>query len=90
MTDIDQQKVAATLIAAIQALIITGFVACIVIGPQDHRPAVTSPGDEIQKSADRPGVVAPAAYDTIRQSGTWPTDPLPEVGGSMGRIPPLF
>ncbi|MFW5637688.1 MAG: hypothetical protein WAN99_09680 [Methanoculleus sp.] len=90
MTDIDQQKIAVRLTVTIQAIIIAGLVACIAIGPQDNRTAAPSPGGETQRPIDRSGEISPAAYDTIRQSGVWPTDPLPEVRGSMDQIPPLF
>ncbi|NLM29148.1 MAG: hypothetical protein GX216_01770 [Methanomicrobiales archaeon] len=68
---------AVALVVAIQALVIAGLVACIVVGPQDQHTPTTTPDPGY-----RPGDVSPAAGAVIRSSGTWPTDPLPEIGSS--------
>lgn len=72
---------AVLLVIAIQALVIAGLVACIVVGPQDQHSSPTTPGDEA--TGFRSVSVSPTAYDTIvNRSGIWPTDPLPEIGSS--------
>jgi len=77
----DQQKVATVLTVTIQVLVIAGFVACIVVGPQDQPSPITSPDGETRDTGDRSGSVSPAAYDIVsRQPGIWPVDPLPDVG----------
>jgi len=78
-----QQRMATALTVAIQVLVIAGFVACIVVGPQDQPSPIASPDDEIRNVGYRSASISPAAYDVVvHQSGTWPVDPLPEAGGS--------
>ncbi|KAF5031468.1 hypothetical protein DSECCO2_627430 [anaerobic digester metagenome] len=43
MIDISQEKMAVALTVAIQILAIAGFVACIVIGPQDRSSPIGVP-----------------------------------------------
>jgi len=56
----DQQKVATVLTVTIQVLVIAGFVACIVVGPQDQPSPITSPDGETRDTGDRSGSVSPA------------------------------
>ena len=83
MIKIYQQRMAAALTVAIQMLVIAGFIACIVVGPLDQPSPIASPDDEIRNVGYRSASISPAAYDVVvHQSGTWPVDPLPEIGGS--------
>lgn len=80
MIKIYQQRMATALTVAIQVLVIAGFVACIVVGPQDQSSPIASPDDETWNVGYRSGSISPAAYDVVvHQSGTWPVDPLPET-----------
>ncbi|MDV2480867.1 hypothetical protein F8E02_02365 [Methanoculleus sp. Wushi-C6] len=70
MIEISQQYVAAALTFAIQALVVGGLVACIVIGPQNGSSLEASPSAGIRNVDDRPDTLPPAGH---------PADGLPEV-----------
>lgn len=65
MIEIYQQKMAAVLTIAIQALVVGGLIACIVVGTQDRPSPVVSPADGTGSLDYRPESTSPAAYPIV-------------------------
>ncbi|WP_156168401.1 hypothetical protein [Methanoculleus sediminis] len=63
---------ATVLTVAIQALVVGGLIACIVVGTQDRPSPAVSPMDEGLHVDDRPASTSPAAYPVVghRAAGT--------------------
>jgi hypothetical protein len=83
--EIYQQKMATVLTVAIQVLVIAGFVACIVVGPQDRPSPIVSPDNETRHVDYRPESTSPAAYPIVgHQFEGRPVSILPGIG-EIGR-----
>ncbi|MBP7409961.1 MAG: hypothetical protein KA818_00245 [Methanoculleus sp.] len=62
MIEIHQQKMATLLTVAIQVLALAGFVACIVVGPQDRPSPIGMPDFTVRHVEYRPESTSPAVY----------------------------
>ncbi|MCK9306520.1 MAG: hypothetical protein M0P17_03215 [Methanoculleus sp.] len=65
MIEIYQQKMAMVLTVAIQALVVGGLIACIVVGTQDRPSPVVSPAGGTGSLDYRPESASPAAYPVL-------------------------
>ncbi|MDK2889640.1 MAG: hypothetical protein PWR21_272 [Methanoculleus sp.] len=65
MIEISEQKMAILLTVAIQALVVGGLIACIVVGTQDRPSSAVSPADEVRDADYRPESASPAAYPVV-------------------------
>lgn len=74
MIEISQQNVAAALTVAIQALVVGGLVACIVVGSQGGSSLATSPSDGVRYVDSPSDNASPAAYPVV---GGQPDSRLP-------------
>ena len=65
MIEIYQQKMAIVLTVAIQALVVGGLIACIVVGTQDRPSPMVSPAGGTGSLDYRPESASPAAYPIL-------------------------
>jgi hypothetical protein len=63
--EISEQKMATVLTIVIQALVVGGLIACIVVGTQDRPSSVASPDTEAGHMGFRPESASPAAYPVV-------------------------
>ena len=84
MIEIYQQKMAMVLTVAIQALVVGGLIACIVVGTQDRPSPMVSPAGGTGSLDYRPDSASPAAYPIVgHQSEVMPVIISPGTGGEL-------
>ncbi|PKL61165.1 MAG: hypothetical protein CVV31_12740 [Methanomicrobiales archaeon HGW-Methanomicrobiales-2] len=83
MIEIYQQKMAMVLTVAIQALVVGGLIACIVVGTQDRPSPVVSPAGGPGSLDYRPESASPAAYPIVHPPKVMPVIISPGTGEEL-------
>ncbi len=84
MIEIYQQKMATVLTVAIQALVVGGLIACIVVGTQDRPSPVVSPAGETRHVDYQSESALPAAYPIVGREPGIRLMSIPTGSGGVG------